>query len=380
MPAGRIRSLSVIAAAAALSAALALPALTLGTPAASAMPGRPDAASGRPAGPASWKIIKTVRGTDSLDFTAVTATSRRGAWAFESAATAVRFARPTAWRLSNSRWTRAPFAGKSGEIVVSAASTSADDVWAVTSDFTRSRALSWNGRSWIVTGTFPGELSDVVALGRHDAWVFGGPGRGGTWHYDGRWSEVPSGRGLLDGSALSPNSIWAVGTTRVAHWNGHSWSRTSVARMLPTCPGHPRLCDPRLSSIYAQSPTNVWAIATGSRESIGGPVAVLHFDGRSWRRLALNSQAANPGHVIPDGKGGLWIPILAFEFRASTMLHYSAGQLRFVALPGTHGRVLALGALAAVPGGPRAIGVGQTYPNHGVLGLNGRAVILAYGS
>jgi len=90
----------------------------------------------------------------------------------------------------------------------------------------------------------------VVPLSTHDAWFFDGltPG-GATWHYNGySWSRVRSGSGLTDGSALSPDSIWAVGT--------------------------------------------------GHRETIGGPVVVLHFDGHHWSRVALNDTARDPvpGH------------------------------------------------------------------------------------
>jgi hypothetical protein len=151
--------------------------------------------------------------------------------------------------------------------------TSPDDVWAV--EFNgipgkgaRLRVLSWDGTGWAVTaGSFPGSGGDVVPLSVHDAWFFDGltPG-GATWHYNGHsWLRVRSGSGLTDGSALSPDSIWAVGT--------------------------------------------------GHRETIGGPVVVLHFNGHHWTRVALNDAARDPvGQVIPDGNEGL-IPTSGFESR-----------------------------------------------------------------
>src|SRR5262249_53743717 len=145
---------------------------------------------------ASWKIVKTVRGKNFPHFTAVTATSGHAAWAFGAPASATAILRPFAWRLHGSHWTRVSFPGKPGEQVISAASTSAGDVWALVNGSGRPRALALlrAGRSWAVTGRFPHSLSDVVALSRRNAWVFGD----GAWHFTGhRWAHPPSGRGLL---------------------------------------------------------------------------------------------------------------------------------------------------------------------------------------
>lgn len=225
----------------------------------------------------------------------------------------------------------------------------------------------------------------MVALSLRDAWFFdtGQPG-GRAWHYNGhRWSRTPNSSALTYGSALSPDSIWATGATSVAHWNGHAWSRTSVKGLLVGCPREPDLCGPHLSGIYAQSPDSVWATGTGERETIGGPLVVLHFNGSRWTRVALSDAARDPvpGQVIPDGSGGLWIPITGFEGRvSSTMLHYSGGQLRLVALPVISGRVLRAAAVTAVPGTQRAIAVGEDHRTSPYVGAGGRAVILAYGS
>ncbi|MGO8730738.1 MAG: hypothetical protein ACLQK8_29375 [Streptosporangiaceae bacterium] len=345
----------------------------------------PAASFAATAAPASWKIVKTVLGNPSTSFDHVTATSPHSAWLFQSFGTTSH--KPVAWRLSGSRWTPGPFPGTAGESVTSAASTSPDDVWAVAyngvaGSGARSQVLSWNGTSWAVTGSFPGLGGEVVSLSLRDAWFFdsGQPG-GGAWHYNGhRWSRTPNSNALADGSALSPHSIWAIGATRVAHWNGHAWSRTSVKGLLVGCPREPDLCGPHLSGIYAQSPDSVWATGTGERETIGGPVAVLHFNGHHWTRVAVCDSCDDPVSVSPDGTGGLWIPIRGFEFRASVMLHYARGHLTFAALPAVKGSVLHLAAAAAVPGTRRAITVGNTIPTTEPIGLHSNAVILAYGS
>ena len=328
----------------------------------------------RAAGPASWKIVKALPGSSDPHFTAVTATGRHGAWAFEARSGAAAF-KPSAWRLTGSRWRRASFPGKTGEEVTSATSTSAADVWAVATNFKRSRVLRWDGRRWAVTGSIPRVLGDVVAVSGRDAWVFGRFAPYGAWHYDGRrWLSVRSGHGLYAGSALSPSSIWAAGGTQVAHWNGRTWSRTSVAGLLPP-PG--QLNTPALTGIYAQSRTSVWVIGTAGDESIGGPMVLLHFNGKRWRRVALRQALGSPGPVIPDGSGGLWIPVTSYTVNYTTaMLHYTGGHLRPVALPALpRGKVLLIADLAAVPGLPQAIGVGGIGPKNDVFTS---AVILGY--
>lgn len=321
------------------------------------------------AAPASWKIVKTVPGNNSFD--AVTATGPHSAWAFESTSST-----PAAWRLSGSRWIQSPFPFKADQGVGSAASTAPDDVWAVAG----SQVLSFNGTTWAPARSYPGSGGEVAALSLRDAWVFDGTnsGTGRTWHWNGeRWSAVPGGHGLTDGSALSPDSVWAISATDVAHWNGHTWSRTSVKSLLAGCPREPDLCSPGLSGIYAQSPDNIWAVGTGHRETIGGPVVVLHFNGRHWSRAALTGAARDPvpGQVIPDGTGGLWIPTGGFEgHQPSEMMHYSGGHLGFAALPAAKRGVLSINAMAAVPGTSRAIGAAVAY------GAYQSAVILAYDS
>jgi hypothetical protein len=96
-----------------------------------------------------------------------------------------------------------------------------------------------------------------------DTWVFGealAPSLG-TLHYDGHtWTKVKTGTGLLGASALSATSIWAFGPSGVGRWNGHTWKRTSVARLLPKSS---KICGPGfLNAIDAISATNVFADGT----------------------------------------------------------------------------------------------------------------------
>jgi hypothetical protein len=140
----------------------------------------------QPAGPASlaaaasWRIVKTVKGTSSLSpsFTAIATTSAHDAWAFESTS-----AKPVAWRLTGSAWQRVAFPGRSGDTVTAAGASSPDNVWAFTSDFGGfSRAIAWNGAAWTVVRRFSqAAIEGALVLGRRDVWAFGG----GTWHFNG---------------------------------------------------------------------------------------------------------------------------------------------------------------------------------------------------
>lgn len=287
--------------------------------------------------------------------------------------------KPFAWRLAGGQWTRATFPGKTGERVVSASATSPTDVWALTSGPDGVRALLFNGNTWSVERTFAHNLPfDVVALSQHEAWAFAGMRSGGAWHFSaGRWSLVKSAHGLDGGSALSPHNVWAIGRTSVAHWNGSTWTRTSVKALLP--PKH-RLNDPSLASIYAQSRSSVWAVGTAGEESQGGPVVVLHYNGHRWTRAALaNVCCGFPRQVIPDGSGGLWVPygLMSYSY---TMLHYTGGHVRKVTLPVPSGMTLTLESAAAVPGTSRAFAIGGLWPTGGVETAFTRAVIYAYGS
>jgi hypothetical protein len=173
-------------------------------------------------GSPSWQVVKRVPGLSELGFSAVVAVGTNRGWAFDTAA------KPTAWERNGSTpnaWTQVPFPGLTGETVVSAAATSATNVWAFTNDFGKSRALRWNGTDWTVVRSFDQAISGAVVLSPSDVWVFGEPyypGAGmGAWHYNGRtWSAPASGRRLEGGSALSGDDIWAFDGTDVAHWNG----------------------------------------------------------------------------------------------------------------------------------------------------------------
>ncbi len=370
------RRAAVLAAALVTTAGFALAA----TAATSAWAARTATATVRPDSPSpSWLIVKRVASGPDGGFTAVTAVGKNGGWAFDG------LFNPTAWERNGSTWTRVPFPGLSNETVVAAAATSATDAWAfTTSTFSgQSRVLRWNGRDWTVQRSFSQTITGAVVLSASDVWVFGGQygtsAALGTWHYNGRtWSSVPSGYGLTAGSALSADDIWAFSGTDVAHWNGHTWSRTSVAALLPA---KQQLNDPAVVGIDALSPDSVYAVGSGNLEDDGGPTVILHYDGHSWSKApgGYYGEGAQPAQqVSSDGHGGLWLPMPGYDGHPSYLLHYSDGRLTEAALPGGPYRIDVV-AVALIPGTADLLGAGNTHA-YATPGTDVTGVILQYGT
>jgi len=350
-----------------------------GTVAAATVMAGAGVAQAVPATSAAWHIVKRVHSGVSGDFTAVVATGKSAGWAFNGNAQAGQTTKPTAWQLKGSTWTQASFPGKAGEQVVAAGAASPSDVWAFTDVGVGSRVLRWDGHTWSVVKTFGQPLGGASVVSPKDVWVFGQPAINqqlGVWHYNGRrWSRVST--NLDAGSALSATSVWAFSGRSVYHYNGHNWAKKSVARLLP--PGN-GLNNPELTGIYAQSAKSVYAIGNGQAEDDGGPTVVLHYNGRTWRKVAQGNfgYGTQPAQQIStDGSGGLWLPMPGFGGQPSYLLHYSGGKLTAAGLP--HGAPsIDVESVANIPGTTEMLGGGFTHKS-GNPGLGVVAVILQYG-
>ena len=232
--------------------------------------GGAGASAGR-AGPAGWRIVTTVHGTNMPQFLSLAVTSTRSAWAFAQTT-----GKPAAWRLQGGVWSQVPFPGRAGEQVLAAGAPVADNVWAFGSLRQGSgRALRWDGTRWAVARQFRKVIGSGLVLGPGDVWVFGEPyvpGNSlGTWHDNGRsWTRFGSVGALTAASALSPDSIWAVGAKTAAYWNGSRWSLTSLAGLLPR---DTALCHGIATAVYAASASDVWVAGMGACQLRGrGPL------------------------------------------------------------------------------------------------------------
>jgi hypothetical protein len=377
MPSSRPHQ-NVRRAGAVVAAALALTGLAFTSAAASsAGQAAPAPATAHPAA-AAWRIVKQVHNGPFGGFTTVIAVGRTGGWAFNQGPV------PTAWRRSGSTWTQVPFPGKPNEVVVAAGATSPANVWAFTAGGAQSQALRWNGRTWTVQRNFAQQIGGAVVISSTDIWVFGQPyfpGTGlGAWHYNGRtWSRVASGGGLQGGSALSANNVWAVDGSDIAHWNGSSWSRTSVSHLLPA---EQALNGPLLTGIFAESANSVYAIGNGGLEDEGGPLVILHWNGKQWSKVAEGNFGFGTQplqQASPDGHGGLLLPMPGVDGQKSYLLHYRPGHpLSEASLPGGPNGI-SIETVALIPGSNGLLAGGDTHAAD-KPGTNVVAVLLQYGS
>lgn len=259
-------------------------------------------------------------------------------WAFPGNSTAA-FERTGA-----NSWKKVRLPGPSSS-VQAAAAFSPSSVWAA-----RGTQLDrWNGRGWAVAKSFRGLLSGVSVLGRNDVWAFGGEASGGgVFHFNGRsWTEVSA--TFQGGSAVSDRDVWAVSGQTVEHFNGRTWSATSVTGLFPPGGGLP--VSPFLLGILALGPGNVYATGVGYASVGGGSEVVLHFNGRSWSRVAAGAAVVGSRQsVASDGKGGLWIVVDTHQ-NYLRLLRYSAGSLTTVTLPPGTGPV----SVSRVPGTAEAL-------------------------
>ncbi|MFD7033756.1 hypothetical protein ACFWAR_37575 [Streptomyces sp. NPDC059917] len=240
-------------------------------------------------------------------------------------------------------WTERPTApGVSGRVNAIAA-TSDRDAWLVgDADGEGQPAMTqhWDGRAWrekpaaMPDNSLGGGLLGVAAVAPNDVWAAGWtqalderiPDPDGSTqiidhmeglvqHWDGRaWkrAELPKGYanwGLNAISASGPNDVWAVGSGYgdddrpvVLHYDGRSW------KQLPTPPYGGLYGE--FNSVVANGPGDVWAVGrTILDENDRGHALIMHWNGRTWTRVAgpaeagsLTGVAAAPGGVVAVGR------------------------------------------------------------------------------
>ncbi|HEY6295874.1 MAG TPA: hypothetical protein VIX15_09435, partial [Streptosporangiaceae bacterium] len=317
-------------------------------------------AAAAPATLPSWHVLETVHGPGQ-DFGAVVATGPASGWAFvDNASYAYE-------RTGVTTWKEVPFPGRNGVSVAVAAASSASDVWAFTdiasgayTNFasTRSEAVELASGKWTVRKTLVGYVSAVSVLAADDVWVFGDAA---TYHYNGStWVKVAG--GAFGGSALSASDYWltgAYGQTTVTHVKNGTKATFNLAGLLPA-KTKKALDFPAVAGVYAASDTNVYVVGDGGTQDSGGPVAVLHYDGHAWKKLA-GYPTGGPGGITPDGAGGLWIPV--GWAGGGTILHYSRGVVTAAALPNPgQDESTNAGGVSRIPGTTRALAITITLP------------------
>jgi hypothetical protein len=151
-------------------------------------------------------------------------------------------------------------------------------------------AFRWNGTAWqqlTVPGSVPEDaMEHVQAFSPANAWAVGvgtsatsGAAVATALNWNGTpWTQVTDNSGLLDVDAVSPTDAWAIAADgSVLDWNGTAWS---VATQLAE--GN--------TAIAALSRTDVW---------VAGVVSLSHYNGTSWTSTSIPAGVnALTGHAV----------------------------------------------------------------------------------
>lgn len=192
----------------------------------------------------------------------------------------------------------------------SIAASASDNVWLFAD---ANRAFIWNGQHWApAPGTRGMSMTNPVVLGPSDVWSIGSDvacGHGVLNHWTGaHWSVVATPGPVSAISGSSPRNFWVLtlpetssckllpGTPFSAYrWNGKSFSRVRIPRMMP---GH--YLYPGFFTVA--SGNDIW-IANWPKD------VIVHWNGRLWQNISLRTSGTyiSPTSITPDGRGGAWI-------------------------------------------------------------------------
>ena len=287
------------------------------------------------------------------------------------------------------------------------------------------RLVSWQGARWrrISVPGMPDEQTGLVtASSATNVWLVGQNSSGqvtGRWNGS-RWLAEPSPPVLVnDMLVLSPTDVWVVGSTRcvhnrkhcttpMAHWNGTSWSVSTVHIAVdaisgsaagnvwvvgvyggdpspPLKPGviagyrwrhgwhqvktMPRLRTLSLTGVAAVSPANVWVAVPLPTASGAHTGRVLHWNGRHWRTFTAPRALRKPANSVPlvaDGRSGVWLGADT-HFTGSRWISTTPGKLR--------GEVAVINSIALIPGTTSLWGAGYLIPKQGGVNVYGMIAI-----
>lgn len=222
--------------------------------------------------------------------------------------------RPLVETWNGKEWTRSlgAVAGPDN-VFTSISGTGSHDLWAVgfhsigEFDF-HDLAEHWNGSYWTVdsppTSSGAQMLVGVEAVSSSNVWAVGyrvarqGRKKPVVWqHTAAGWSAhhpfVPAATSaaLTGVAAAGADDIWAVGWTShggvtlplLEHWNGHLWTRTSVAGVNSS--------EAVLADITAGGPAQIWSVGYRRVGTATRPL-VMRWTGGAWSVV--------PGPVTPD--------------------------------------------------------------------------------
>jgi hypothetical protein len=287
-------------------------------------------ATAQPARSTDWHVVDTITSSPSHPsyLGAIVSTGKTSGYVFKWAPGS---SFPAAYeRIGTTRWKEVPFPGQRSERVVTAAATSPTDVWAFSGLANQgSRVFRLVKSKWTVVKTFRLPIASATVLSSKDVWVFGtaddsGTARLGVYHYNGHtWTRVS--RTLGDGYAVSDQDVWASTGGSVENYDGHKWTATSLARLLPK-DKNVKLVD----GVIALSAKNVYVLASDFIGHETAAVYVLRYADHKWSKVAEN-YGFGTGSLSPDGKGGFYFTAYQHDGGNPALLHYYDGKLAVVA-------------------------------------------------
>jgi hypothetical protein len=294
----------------------------------------------------AWTVVAAPPANASLNAVA-TIPGSTGAWAVGATEdpTFALFDQPIIDSWNGSSWTPSTVPGVPGlGTLTSVSASGASDAWAVgyyTQDLAEDVpvALHWNGSAWsssssvasafpyytALTGVADISPTDAYATGYDDSDSFGYLARwnGTTWSqvlvpqpYDPS-TDIPAAGHTQDLNAISASSaddVWAVGsyidpstgawTPYAEHFNGTAWSVVTLPE--------PASGVGTLTSVVANSPTDVWAVGyTGPNTIAAASTGTLieHWNGTAWSIVTSPSpgtKAALTGVTTSNAADNVW--------------------------------------------------------------------------
>jgi hypothetical protein len=274
---------------------------------------------------------------------------------------------------------------------------SARDVWlfAATQAFTvstvnRTYLLHWNHGRWTVFH-LPKQTSidELFAFSDTNVWAFGSTFDSKVkpydLHYNGRhWLKVSLPIFPESASALSARDMWVVGPTvgsankqgqehfGAELWNGRSWRPTPLVPKIPT----PRGFTSGVFGAVAFGPNDLWSQYSFAQDGCCRAGGLLHWNGRSWRRVAIPRYIQVFEDSVQDGHGGLWID--ASRGETQWLVHYSRGRWTRTVVPTEKNSQDGTISLSWVPRSTAVWGFGSINPTVDPHDLF-QAVVLKFG-
>ncbi len=212
------------------------------------------------------------------------------------------------WNGSQWRIVPSPKIGTQGNFLFALAPISPTNIWAVgeytnSSNSTLDKTLveHWDGSHWsIVPSPSPAsngnQLDAISVVSPDNIWAVGSSvetnkqqhtlvehWNGSTWQVVASPNIQPQYDVLGGITAISANNIWAVGEaygtrlqTLVEHWNGSTWSIVSSP--------NPGKYDDILTGMTAISANNIWSVGQAGYTSYKTNIKTLveHWDGKQW--------------------------------------------------------------------------------------------------